>query len=323
MSISSGAGRRSIDFAKLTHMTKPVSIEEETLSESEVQEVVMYLIGNVPEIIEMLAAAQENTVVDEIVMERVEEIVRKSQVMVFRNECPLYLNTGRNEIDSDTANDSKRQDLKFMEQNLDSEISCNVMQQALDTATSEPTYIYKRGKVANACTLVLDGRIAVNEEGREEPCLVGPWSCLAAEVLVTEEGMLIPKFSAYVASDYVRCLRILKLIFTKSGSCKVPARISDDGQQFSSSDFDTEPSNNSEARKPLRKSSNDSKYIPNNINLELPKVCHLSNASKARSMELNEESQLLLFDHTSLTRKQNSTSTFQAICAPSYRDGKK
>ena len=95
--------------------------------------------------------------------------------------------------------------------------------------------LYRRGKMTNSCTLVLDGIVAVlpgadvsaasidaaaatatgtftggGDDIRAAAPLVekGPWSLLAAEALTAPEGYHIPDFSAYINSERVRFLHL-------------------------------------------------------------------------------------------------------------------
>ena len=65
--------------------------------------------------------------------------------------------------------------------------------------------LYERGAAARSCTLVLQGRLEVlagNEAFRSDS---GPWSVLAADAMVREEGY-VPDFTAYVASERVKVM---------------------------------------------------------------------------------------------------------------------
>lgn len=53
----------------------------------------------------------------------------------------------------------------------------------------------------------------------------GPWSLLAADALVEEEGQYKPDFSAHVGSELLRCLRISKLSFDLIGPVGRPENL--------------------------------------------------------------------------------------------------
>jgi len=70
--------------------------------------------------------------------------------------------------------------------------------------------LYKRGKVANYCVLILSGKATVivgKDDFRSE---VGSWMTLGASALSSVEDEYVPDFSAYVESDELKYLRIPK-----------------------------------------------------------------------------------------------------------------
>ena len=79
--------------------------------------------------------------------------------------------------------------------------------------------VYRRGKVASMCTLILSGNMSVLAGKDEFLSQVGPWSLLAVDALLLPEGSYIPDFSAYVASESVRFVSI-SMSNTSSGNSK-------------------------------------------------------------------------------------------------------
>ncbi|KAG5188219.1 hypothetical protein JKP88DRAFT_353504 [Tribonema minus] len=71
----------------------------------------------------------------------------------------------------------------------------------------------ERGRVSAACTLVLTGRLSVAAGRDEFPSDAGPWSVLAADALLSPEGHYKPDFSARVASDALRIVRMSRATF--------------------------------------------------------------------------------------------------------------
>lgn len=70
--------------------------------------------------------------------------------------------------------------------------------------------LYKRGKVANYCVLILSGKATVivgKDDFRSE---VGSWMTLGASALSPAEEEYVPDFSAFVESDELKYLRIAK-----------------------------------------------------------------------------------------------------------------
>ena len=68
--------------------------------------------------------------------------------------------------------------------------------------------LYRRGKMSNTCTLILSGKVVIlagKDEFRSE---LGPWSILGGDSLVVADGTYIPDYTAFVASDKVRFLRL-------------------------------------------------------------------------------------------------------------------
>ncbi|CAM9531830.1 unnamed protein product [Laminaria digitata] len=63
------------------------------------------------------------------------------------------------------------------------------------------------------CTLILTGKAAVlaGKDGFQSDA--GPWTVLAADALVEDEGTYKPDFSAHAGSEHMRCVRISKASF--------------------------------------------------------------------------------------------------------------
>jgi metal transporter CNNM len=86
---------------------------------------------------------------------------------------------------------------------------------------SQEDFLYRRGKMSTTCTLVLSGSVEVYQESDAAGAVVaggeggggkvevkGPWSILAVGALEAAEGSYIPDFTACVASESVRFLRL-------------------------------------------------------------------------------------------------------------------
>lgn len=90
----------------------------------------------------------------------------------------------------------------------------------VDNLTSFPTLLttkkgqfrgkclYTRGQLATKCCLILSGKVLILAGRDEFEIEMGPWTVLAAEVLVDVEMQFTPDFSAYVASEDFRYLSL-------------------------------------------------------------------------------------------------------------------
>jgi metal transporter CNNM len=79
-----------------------------------------------------------------------------------------------------------------------------------DEYASHDELLYKRGKVATHCTLILTGKVEVMAGKDGFLSDAGPWSVLAADALVGPPGTYRPDFSARVASEHARVVRITR-----------------------------------------------------------------------------------------------------------------
>lgn len=72
-------------------------------------------------------------------------------------------------------------------------------------------FLYRKGKMTNTCTLILSGEVAVmDEEDGSNVRIKGPWSTIAPEALEAQEATHMVPFSACVASQNLRYLRMSK-----------------------------------------------------------------------------------------------------------------
>ena len=72
-------------------------------------------------------------------------------------------------------------------------------------------FLYRKGKMTNTCTLILSGEVAVmEEEDGSNVRIKGPWSTIAPEALEAQEATHMVPFSACVASQNLRYLRMSK-----------------------------------------------------------------------------------------------------------------
>lgn len=62
--------------------------------------------------------------------------------------------------------------------------------------------------------MILSGKIELEVGTSAIKSEKGPWSVLAVEALTSEEGSYIADFSAFAASDTVRCLQICQSVFS-------------------------------------------------------------------------------------------------------------
>lgn len=85
--------------------------------------------------------------------------------------------------------------------------------------TSDPPgkdMLYRRGRASSTMTLVLSGRLAVvaGKDGFRSDA--GPWTVLGCDALLQEEGGYIPDFTAYIATENVRCIRVSRFDFAQA-----------------------------------------------------------------------------------------------------------
>ncbi len=74
-------------------------------------------------------------------------------------------------------------------------------------------FLYRKGKMTNTCTLILSGEVAVMDEedgDKSNVRIKGPWSTIAPEALEAQEATHMVPFSACVASQTLRYLRMSK-----------------------------------------------------------------------------------------------------------------
>lgn len=68
--------------------------------------------------------------------------------------------------------------------------------------------LYRRGKMSNAALLILNGKVLVQAGKDGFKAELGSWSIIAADALVLPDGSYIPDFTASIASESLRGLRI-------------------------------------------------------------------------------------------------------------------
>ena len=119
---------------------------------------------------------------------------------------------GLSDHSMDDGMDSRRTSLPAAELALVSELAAvstvvELRRKSTDLlAPVQEDLLYRRGKVANSCVLVMSGKIAVlagKDAFRSE---LGPWTAIAADSLMLPDGEYVPDFTAYVVSDTARIL---------------------------------------------------------------------------------------------------------------------
>ena len=70
--------------------------------------------------------------------------------------------------------------------------------------------LYRRGKYATTCTLILSGKVMVLAGKDQFKSELGPWNILAADSLLLPDGSYVPDFTAYICSDNVRVIQLQK-----------------------------------------------------------------------------------------------------------------
>jgi len=68
--------------------------------------------------------------------------------------------------------------------------------------------LYRRGTQSTVLTLILEGTLTVLKGRKEVASELGPWSVLAGEAILHDEGSFSVDFTAYVSSSEARCIQI-------------------------------------------------------------------------------------------------------------------
>lgn len=172
-----------VDFAQLKSFTGTSMKDDNQLSEEEIKEVIHVLQTSVPQIQVLFG--------DDIA--GIEKLVRDSKVMF---------------VSLDNVDSASDLILRPSPASSPRHISPSITK--MDSIRSK-NYIYKRDKVFNACTLVLNGQLKViRDSDPKKEIDIGPYELIGSEALSSEEGIFVSNFSAYIASDELRCLRIMK-----------------------------------------------------------------------------------------------------------------
>ena len=74
-------------------------------------------------------------------------------------------------------------------------------------------YIYNRNRPATKLTLVLSGKLSVAAGKDAFRSEAGPWTVLGNDAITSEEGLYMPDFSAFVATEQVRCVQISRAAY--------------------------------------------------------------------------------------------------------------
>lgn len=201
---------RDVDLARLRTMRSDGVLQEEVLSEEEIQSIGIYLFTNVPQI--------QRKYRDDL--KELHALIRRSPVITMDRVTPS---------NSSSASSSS----------------------STTTKASQEDYLYRRGKMSTACTLILSGAVEVQHgnsnynnndsdnnsstsavllDGTTEPATLqdatttttttttlttkGPWSTIAVEALMQPEGTYIPDFCVRIASPSVRFLRMTNFVPT-------------------------------------------------------------------------------------------------------------
>ncbi len=127
------------------------------LSAIENRSIVTFLCSHIPQI-RQLFGLLENETDNKILYRNVEELVRRSHLMYFAKEMHMDVNEDWKQVNFDDV------------------------------------YLYKRGKITNACTLILSGRLKVLSGKEKFEIEMGPWSILAVDALIEQEGKTLLSF---------------------------------------------------------------------------------------------------------------------------------
>ncbi len=162
---------RDMDLARLKSLRSKIT--DDSLSEDEINAIVSFLPKNVPQVVEYSTRYKL----------QLSDVIKKSHVFLLKKQTP------------EGASKPHPNDV-----------------------------IVRKGKFTNTCILILQGRVKVVQEleahekkdGEKEgendvvrtEQIVGPWSTLCADALLSSDGSFAPSFSAYIYSNDLRFLRI-------------------------------------------------------------------------------------------------------------------
>ena len=80
-------------------------------------------------------------------------------------------------------------------------------------APAKVDYVYTRHRPATRLTLVLSGKLSVAAGKDAFRSEAGPWTVLGADALSEDEGSYLPDFSAFIATEQVRCVQISRAAY--------------------------------------------------------------------------------------------------------------
>ena len=165
---------RDVDLARL-RLLKP-KLFDEKLNPEEARAIAAHLRANVPQIRLLLTSNGEDDSSQGEVEPSMEEVER-----IVSSSTVLYLKRQG----TDTSDGLNAEDI-----------------------------LYRRGKLAQACTVILSGRLEIRAGKDEFRSEMGPFSVLGADALLQGDSSngYIPDFTAVVVSDAVRCLRITRAV---------------------------------------------------------------------------------------------------------------
>ena len=189
-----------VEFSELKKLAANL-VKGEKLSSDEIRAVVSFLEVNVSQVQRLLPAGSSVNANREIL----ENIVRSA---VLVNITAKFSSLAKGN-DESTAS---------MIVTLDGSASVGAPRQAVhrrasfSAALNKHRYrgqtLYTRGSSSEYCTLILNGKVTVMSGRDEFEIEMGPWSVLGADALVEPKNAYVPDFSAFVASEDFRCLKI-------------------------------------------------------------------------------------------------------------------
>ena len=154
------------------------------------------------------------------------EEIRAVAAHLVTNLPQMQQLVGLSDYQMDNGTDSRRTSLPGEQLALVSELAAvstvvELRRKSTDLlAPVQEDLLYRRGKVANSCVLVMSGKIAIlagKDAFRSE---LGPWTAIAADSLMLPDGEYVPDFTAFVVSDTAR---ILILCIHSTEASRIPS----------------------------------------------------------------------------------------------------
>jgi hypothetical protein len=193
-------------FLKLLHerMASGESLQGDSLLQ-----VVQFVEQAMPSLVELLSLRAPHSD-SHVTHEALEEFLkRQAEVISIKRKAPGMLTSGlarQNSIDVNSV--------KLTDSQSGREFPTATSIKAISKCghISADDLLFRRGKIANSCVIILDGNVRVLEGKEENDTVLGPWSVLALDALLVPEGTYVSDFTAFVDSESLRFVRISSFV---------------------------------------------------------------------------------------------------------------